>query len=166
MSDYPTAVRRILAIYIDRGNGFSEKKEKIVCITGLFDYLSTADVKPLLHTPVFATFRIMLLRKIQEFSNDPYLLARRPQYHHLFSVFREMFTYLVQDDSIPCRRSERQKQRAVIRFNKQFTYCSSEKCVGIANALAYWSAIQPNAKPVNIKVKVLPRRSARLMNKV
>lgn len=166
MEAYPFAVKSILKIYIDKASALPEKEEKVVYITGLFEYLSTADVKPLLHTPDSANFRIMLLHKIQEFSNDPYLLTRRQQYHHLFALFREMFTYLVQDDSVPARRSERQKQRAVQLFNQRFEQCSSPACSTLAKELKQWSSVKPNAPPINIKVKVLPRRSARLMNKL
>ena len=166
MEPYPQAVMKVAAIYVNKARAMTEKEPKLVCITGLFDYLSTAEVKPVLNTPDFAKFRNMLIRKIQEFSNDAYLLARRKQYHRLFAVFRELFTYLVQDDSVPQRRSERQKQRAVRRFNQRFEYCSSPVCISIANELKQWSAVQPNAKHVSIKVKVLPRRSARLMNKL
>lgn len=177
MEAYPQAVMKVLGIYVNKAVSMTEKESKLVCIAGLFDYTSTADVKALLNTPDFAKFRNMVIEKIHEFSNDPYLLARRKQYHRLFAVFRELFTYLVQDDSIPQRRSDRQKQRAVRRFNERFEYCSSPVCIGIATELKQWSAVQPNAKhvsiqsttvpkPLSIKVKVLPRRSARLMNKL
>ena len=177
MEAYPKAVMKVLGIYVNKAVSMTEKESKLVCIAGLFNYTSTADVKPLLHTPDFAKFRNTLLNKIHEFSNDPYLIARRKQYHRLFAVFRELFTYIVQDDSVPQRRSERQKQRAVRRFNKRFEPCSSPVCIAVAKELKQWSAVLPNAKhvsiepvaatkPVSIKVKVLPRRSARLMNKL
>ena len=179
MEAYPTAVRNVLTIYVNKAAALPEKEHKVVCIAGIFDYLSTADVKPLLYRPDFAKFRNVILNKIHEFSNDPYLLARRKQYHRLFAVFRELFTYIVQDDSVPARRSDRQKQRAVMRFNKLFEPCSSPVCIAVAKELKQWSAVRPNAKhvsitskpvavpkPVSIKVKVLPRRSARLMNKL
>ena len=166
---YPEAVRKILNIYIDKGNSFTAKEQKIVCIAGLFDYLSTADVKPLLHTPGFAAFRQLLLKKIDEFSHDPYLIARRQQQHRLYAVFREMFLYLVSDDSVSPRRSERQKQRVVRHFNARFD-CTETPCLCIAAELDYWSAVQPTAtaKPATTSppvVKVLPRRSARLLHK-
>jgi len=177
MEAYPKAVRNVLTIYVNKAAALPKKEHKVVCIAGIFNYLSTADVKQLLHTPDFAKFRNVILNKIHEFSNDPYLLARRKQYHRLFAVFRELFTYIVQDDSVPQRRSERQKQRAVRHFNKRFEPCSSPVCIAVAKELKQWSAVLPNAKhvsiepvaatkPVNIKVKVLPRRSARLMNKL
>ena len=169
MEAYPSAVMKVLTIYVNKATAMTEKEQKLVCIAGFFDYLSTADVKPLLNTSDFANFRNMILKKIHEFSHDPYLLARRPQYHRLFAVFCELFTYLVPDNSLPRRRSERQKQRAVRHFNQRFALCSSPECVSIANELKTWNAVRPNAtaiKPVSIKVKVLPRRSARLMNKL
>ena len=163
MEAYPSAVMKVLTIYVNKATAMTEKEQKLVCIAGFFDYLSTADVKPLLNTSDFANFRNMILKKIHEFSHDPYLLARRPQYHRLFAVFCELFTYLVPDNSLPRRRSERQKQRAVRAFNTCFEHCSSPQCMTVASKLKYWSSIKPNqVKPVSIKVKVLPRRSARL----
>ena len=177
MEAYPQAVMKVAAIYVDKAAAMKEKEQKLVCITGLFDYLSTADVRPLLYTPDFARLRTILLNKIHEFSHDAYLQARYQQYHRLYAVFYEMFAYLTQDNSVPRRRSERQKQRAVRRFNERFALCVSPDCVSIANELKRWSAVRPDAKhvsikstavpkPVSIKVKVLPRRSARLMNKL
>ena len=168
MEAYPQAVMKVAAIYVNKATAMTEKEQKLVCITGLFDYLSTANVRPLLYTPDFARLRTILLNKIHEFSHDAYLQARYQQYHRLYAVFYEMFAYLTQDNSVPRRRSERQKQRAVRDFNARFTYCASPGCVSIANDLQKWSAVRPDAviKPVSIKVKVLPRRSARLMNKL
>ena len=164
MEAYPTAVQKVIAIYVDKANVLPKKEQKIYCITGLFDYLSTADVKPILHTERFARVRNILLRKIHEFSNDSYVVANKHKYHRLNAVMRELFAYLVQDDSVPRRRSERQKQRAVRAFNTCFEHCSSPQCMTVASKLKYWSSIKPNqVKPVSIKVKVLPRRSARLM---
>ena len=169
MEAYHYAVVNVLRIYIEKANSLSDKAQKLVCIEGIFDYLSTADVKPLLERPAFTLFRNVMLNKMQDFANDPYVLARRQQYHRLYAVFCEMFTYLVQDDSVPLRRSERQKQRAVRKFNKCFQSCENPACQCSAAEFAelvQWSSVHPNAKPVSIKVKVLPRRSARLMNKL
>ena len=171
MEAYPQAVIKVVSIYINKAAALRTKDQKLVGITGLFDYLSTANVRPLLHTPAFAKFRMTVLKKIHEFSHDAYLRARRQQYHRLYAVLYELYTYLVEDDSVQHRRSERQKQRAVRDFNQRFTYCTSPGCVSIANDLQKWSAVRPDAKPaaksaVSIKVKVLPRRSARLMNKL
>jgi len=170
MEAYPQAVMKISSIYVNKAEAMRENEQKLVCITGLFDYLSTADVRPILHTPDFAKFRIILLNKIRKLSHGTYLRARYQQYHRLYAVFNEMYSYLMQDGSRMCRRSERQKQRAVRRFNERFAVCSNPDCVSIATDLKRWSAVRPNApaviKPVSIKVKVLPRRSARLMNKL
>ena len=171
METYPQAVIKVLEIYINKAMAIRPIDQKLVCITGLFDYLSTADVRPLLFTPDFTNFQKQILEKIHEFSHDVYLLARHKQHHRLYAVFYELLAYLVPDGSLPRRRSERQKQRAVRRFNERFAVCSNPDCVSIAADLKRWSAVRPNAapaaiKPVSIKAKVLPRRSARLMNKL
>ena len=156
MEQHIKAVEEILGIYITRTREFMEVEEKIVCLTGLFDYLSTGEVKRLLQTPHFAAFRNMLLHKIHQFKNDQYIIAGRKTYHRLHTVMDEMFTYLVQDDSIPRRRSERQKKQAVQRFNRSFQQCT------IAAELKYWNDVQAGKKLPKVSIKVLPRRSARL----
>lgn len=172
MEAYPTAVQKVLAIYVNKVGELPTKEQKVFVTTGLFTYLSTAEVKPLLNTPKYAKFRTVLLRKIHEFTNDAY--ARKKKNHRIQAVLRELFTYLVQDDSVAPRRSERQKQRVVRRLNNCFDHCESIYCMNIAADLKKWSAVKPGQqeeppapvaapKPVSIKVKVLPRRSARLM---
>ena len=134
----------------------TEKATKVDCIQGLLDYLSTAEVKSLIQTPAFAMFRNVLLHKIHEYKKDPYVIARRQTHHRLHTVLNEMFTYLVQDDSVPRRRSERQKKQAVQRFNRSFQQCT------IAAELKYWNDVQAGTKLPKVSIKVLPRRSARL----
>ena len=172
MEAYPTAVQKVLAIYVNKVGELPKKEQKVFVTTGLFTYLSTAEVKPLLNTPKYAKFRTVLLRKIHEFTNDAF--AREKKNHRIQAVMRELFTYLVQDDSVPPRRSERQKQRVVRHLNNCFDHCESICCMNIAADLKKWSSVKPGQqevppasvaapKPVSIKVKVLPRRSARLM---
>ena len=154
-----TAIRKILAIYCDKALSFTETEQKLVCIGGLFDYLSTATVKPLLLTAPFANYRKTLMQKISDFTNDPYVQARPRIYHRLHAVMRELFTYMVQDDTVPRRRSERQKQQAVQRFNARFQECPCN----VTAELNYWTAVAASNPLPTIRVKVLPRRSARLM---
>jgi len=160
MEQHIQAVEKILAIYINRTREFTGVEDKIRCITGLFDYLSTAEVKPLLQTPHFAGFRNMLLQKIHQFKNDPYILTRRKTYYRLHLVLDEMFTYLVQDDAVPRRRSERQKKQAVQRFNRGLPDCITS--VIMAAELKYWNDMQAGTTLPKVSIKVLPRRSARL----
>lgn len=149
-------IQDILSIYLKKANSFEEKEAKVVFITGIFNYLSTRGVKPYLMTPEFANFRGTLLKKIHEFKHDAYL--RKHGHHRLIALLDELFTYLVQDDSIPSRRSERQKSVAVKRFNARFQECSSPDCMAAKlNAL--------NAPSVPKSVSISPRRSARLMVK-
>ncbi|NBS90634.1 hypothetical protein EBS67_11645 [bacterium] len=147
MEAYSATVKEVLSIYIEKATVALTKAERLYCITGFFDYLSTAEVKPLIQTPGFALFRTILLRKIHEYTNDSAVQARPHRYHRLLAVMRELFTYLVADDSVPRRRSERLKQRAVGAFN---AYCGPMNLAELPPA-------------VRITVKVLPRRSARLL---
>ena len=175
MEAYPEAVRKVLDIYLKKAVALPKKEQKVFVITGMFTYLSTAEVKPLLNTPFYAKLRPIVLTKIHEFSNDAYV--RKKENHRLRAVMHELFTYLVQDDSVPRRRSERQKQDTVRDLNSCFDHCDSIGCRTIATELKKWSAVKPpsvseasvseaNAKPaVSIRVKVLPRRSARLLAK-
>ena len=162
MEAYVEAVKKVIEIYVNKVAALEKKEQKVFVMTGLFTYLSTAEVKPLLNTPAFAKLRPVVLRKIHEFSNDAYVRAKVN--HRTQTVLRELFIYLVQDDSIPRRQSERQKERTVRHLNSCFEYCCSPACMNIATELKKWSAVDPAtaAKPVSIKVKVLPRRSARL----
>jgi len=163
MDTYVEAVKKVIEIYIKKVKAFPKKEQKVFVITGLFTYLSTAEVKPLLNTAAFAKYRTVLLRKIHEFSNDAYVRAK--ENHRTQTVLRELFIYLVQDDSIPRRQSERQKQRTVQHLNSCFEHCDCPCCMNIVEELKKWSAVEPVhvVKPVSIKVKVLPRRSARLL---
>jgi len=136
-----TAIKEVLSIYIEKATEAPTKDERIFCLTGFFTYLSTAPVKPLMNTAAFAAFRTILLRKIHEYTNDRDVQAQKHRYHRLQAVMREMFSCLVQDDSVPCRRSARLKAQVVRELN---AYCAAQK-------------------PVSIRVKVLPRRSARLL---
>jgi hypothetical protein len=147
MEAYSATVKEVLSIYIEKATVALTKAERLYCITGLFDYLSTAEVKPLIQTAGFAQFRTILLRKIHEYTNDSTVQAHPHRYHRLLAVMRELFAYLVADDSVPRRRSERLKQRAVCAFN------------------AYYGLPNPAELPpaVRVTVKVLPRRSARLL---
>ena len=163
MESRTTSVKKILEIYLKKGHSQMDKHKKALCITGLFDYLSTAEVKPLLHMPAFGTLRTVLLAKIHEFKNDPYILARQGTYHRLNAVMDELFTYLVMDDSVPRRRSERQKKQTVQLFNARFQECPCADCDQMTAELKYWNAYKPGAPLPPITVKVLPRRSARLM---
>jgi len=162
-----------------------KKEQKVFVVTGLLTYLSTAEVRPLWNTPnhlwnipdyaEYVRFRTVLLQKIQEFMNDPYVQTKKN--YRMQAILRELCTYLVQDDIGPFRSSERQKQRTVRDLNSCFAQCDSIECMNIAADLKKWSAVKPVVaplvaplaaplaapKPVSIKVKVLPRRSARLL---
>lgn len=154
------AVKEIIVIYIKKAETMTEKAAKVDCIQGLFDYLSTAEVKSLIQTPAFAMFRNVLLHKIHEYKKDPYVIARRQTHHRLHTVLNEMFTYLVQDDSVPRRRSERQKKQAVERFQVSLAACPAS--ISLAAELKYWNDVQAGTKLPKVSIKVLPRRSARL----
>lgn len=154
------AVKEILTIYIKKAHTMTEKAAKVECVQGLFDYLSTAEVKPLIKTPAFAVFRNVLLQKIHEYKRDPYVMASRQTHHRLHTVLDEMFTYLVQDDSVPRRRSERLKTATVKRFQASLATCPAS--ISLAAELKYWNDVQAGTPLPKVSIKVLPRRSARL----
>jgi hypothetical protein len=156
MEAYSVTVKEVLSIYIEKATVALTKAERLYCITGLFDYLSTAEVKPLIQTAGFAQFRTILLRKIHEYTNDSTVQAHPHRYHRLLAVMRELFAYLVADDSVPRRRSERLKQRRRSERLKQRAVCAFNAYYGLPNL-----AELPPA--VRVTVKVLPRRSARLL---
>jgi len=158
------AVKEIILIYIKKAETMTEKHAKVECVQGLFEYLSTAEVKPLIQTPTFAMFRNVLLHKIHEYKKDPYVIAHRQTHHRLHTVLDEMFTYLVQDDSVPRRRSDRLKTATVKRF--QASLAASPASISLAAELKYWNDVQAGTKLPKVSIKVLPRRSARLMNKL
>jgi hypothetical protein len=169
MEAYVTAVKKVIEIYVKKIEALPTKKEKVYVMTGLFTYLSTAEVKWLLNRPAFAKYRPVLLRKSREFAKDGDVRAKVN--HRTQAVLREVYSYLAEDVSIVRRQSERQKERTVRRLNSCFDHCSSPDCMNIAAELKKWSAVKPvqvvepvqAVKPVSITVKVLPRRSARLL---
>ena len=110
-----------LQTYLLKALAAETPKEKLVYIQGLFAYLSTAELKVVLRDPENAKFRNMVLGKIDEYSHSTYLVERRQEYHRLYALFKEMFTYLVEDDSVPRRRSERQKEMNVRKFNREIS---------------------------------------------
>jgi hypothetical protein len=156
MEAHSNRVRDVLLIYINKAGSFEKNEPKLVCITGIFDYLSTAEVKPLLMTPKFAKFRQTVLRKIHEFKHSAYI--RKNGHHRLIAAMDEMFTYLVQDDSIPRRRSERQK----VTLNQLNQMNTVVTVVPTSSANVVVPTSTANVKP-QVSIKVLPRRSARLM---
>ena len=170
MEAYTEAVVKVLTIYIHKGITMPTHETKLTCIEGMFTYLSTAEVKGLLNRPDFARFRNMLLTKLDEYTKDAYVRQHRARYHKLNALMRELFTHLVEDDSVSPRRSERQKKAAVRTFNARFEGCSKAECVSMAAELKQWSAVKPPMeaaeKPVTeANVEVMPRRSARLLNR-
>ena len=154
------AVKEIILIYIKKAETMTEKAAKVECVQSLFEYLSTAEVKSLIQTPAFAMFRNVLLHKIHEYKKDPYVIARRQTHHRLHTVLDEMFTYLVQDDSVPRRRSDRLKTATVKRFQASFGVCPAS--ISLAAELKYWNDVQAGTKLPKVSIKVLPRRSARV----
>jgi Leucine-rich repeat (LRR) protein len=70
-----------------------------------------------------------------------------------------MFTYLVQDDSVPRRRSDRLKTATVKRFQASLATCPAS--VNLAAELKYWNDVQAGSPLPKVSIKELPRRSAR-----
>jgi hypothetical protein len=180
---YQDAVSEVLQIYIERAKEQPIMTKKIGHMTVLFEYLLTEEVKPLLSgwCGRFNGVRNIILAKIHEFKEDPYVLKHAEEEHRFIGVLDELFAYMVGDDTVARRRSERLREKGA-----EYK-CVCGICTETAGALraarakaAEIYANQPNEVSsevatngsnenrgcrggVPIKVKVLPRRSARLM---
>lgn len=173
---YQDAVSEVLQIYVERAKGQPITAKKIGHMTVLFEYLLTEEVKPLLSgwCGRFNGVRNIILAKIHEFKADAYVLKHAEQEHRFIGVLDELFAYMVGDDTVARRRSERLREKGA-----EYK-CGCGICTETAGALraarakaAEIYANQPNEvssevevsapSAPKIKVKVLPRRSARLM---
>jgi hypothetical protein len=180
----------VLQIYIKRAQEQTITRTKIGHMTVLFEYLLTAEVKPLLCGGCGGRFnkvRNMILKKIHEFKTGPYILKHAEEEQRFIGVLDELFAYMVGDDTVARRRSVRVREKgaeykcvcgicvetagalraarakaAEIYANQSFEVSSK---VEVSSEVATNGNKQEGGcrGTVPIKVKVLPRRSARLM---
>jgi hypothetical protein len=175
---YQDAVADVLQIYINRAQEQTITKTKIGHMTVLFEYLLTAEVKPLLCGGCpgrFNKVRNMILKKIHEFKTGPYILKHAEEEQRFIGVLDELFAYMVGDDTVAQRRSVRVREKGAeykcvcgictetagalraARAKAAEIYANQSNEVGPS----VFSNLIVTSRP--IKVKVLPRRSARLM---
>ena len=173
-TEYQEAVSEVMQIYVGRAHGQTITAKKIRHIAVLFEYLLTVEVKPLLSgwCGRFNGVRNILLAKIHEYKADAYVLSHAEEEGRFIGVLDELFAYMVGDDTVGRPEGVREKEYE----------CGCGICVETAEALkaARAKAAEIYAKQscevssevatngsnenrVPIKVKVLPRRSARLM---
>jgi hypothetical protein len=159
-------------------------------MVGLFTYLLTPEVKPILNHAKFATFRATVLQKIEGLlAESRTMYMDWPTRRRFTLALVNVRHYLVDPTYVPVRNSKRLVARSVelldmmvLRSSDPDAYTS----VKAAKAEIEWlykrvsslsaAETEPVSKPVSkaapapapapvrlIKVKVLPRRSARLL---
>jgi hypothetical protein len=180
---YQDAVADVLQIYIKRAQEQTITKTKIGHMTVLFEYLLTAEVKPLLWCAGrFNKVRNMILKKIHEFKTGPYILKHAEEEQRFIGVLDELFAYMVGDDTVAQRRSVRVREKGAeykcvcgictetagalraARAKAAEIYANQSNEVGSNEVATNGSNQEWGCRgAIPIKVKVLPRRSARLM---
>ena len=173
---YQAAVTAVLKIYLARANAEPlESAGRMSHVADLFAYLPTAEVRELFWVESFSQVRHIILKKIHEFKYNAYLLQNAQKYHRFIATMDDLFTYLVRDDKVVRRRSERLKHGAGLRSDPELQ--AAQKQVAAAKeAMRREVEAKPveakpieakpvEAKPVEAKpVEVQPlRRSVRLM---
>ena len=189
---YQDAVADVLQIYTKRALEQTITKTKIGHMTVLFEYLLTAEVKPLVSGGCAGRFnkvRDMILKKIHEFKTGPYILKHAEEEQRFIGVLDELFAYMVGDDTVARRQSVRLREKGVeykcvcgictetagalrvARAKAAEIYANQSSEVASEVASEVSSEVATNGSnqewgcrgALHIKVKVLPRRSARLM---
>jgi len=122
---------------INGGDSFCSNKCKIQYIAEMYDYLLLSETKQVILHPHFAKFRAILLEKCHEFKTDVFHIIEREEMDAPFSLIATKTT----------------------------------EYDGLLNNLTKMKSFLEehddghSPKPVSIKFKILPRRSARLMAK-
>ena len=158
---YQAAVTAVLKIYLARANAEPlESAGRIKHVADLFAYLLSAEVRELFWLESFGQVRHIILNKIHEFKHNAYLLQNAQKYHCFITTMDDLFTYLVRDDKVVRRRSERLKHGAGLRSDPELQAALKQA----KQALGQEVAAKPvEVKPVEVKEVQPLRRSARLM---
>ena len=168
---YQAAVTAVLKIYLARANAEPlESAGRIKHVADLFAYLLSAEVRELFWLESFGQVRHIILNKIHEFKHNAYLLQNAQKYHCFITTMDDLFTYLVRDDKVVRRRSERLKHGVELRSDPELQAALKQ----VKEALGPKVEVKPvEVKPVEVKpVEVKPievkevqplRRSVRLM---
>ena len=181
--NYRSLVSQTIGIYV--GQALETplcRYHRIHMMVGLFTYLLTPEVKPLLNHEKFATFRATVLQKIEGLLTESgTMYIDWPTRRRFTLALMNVRNYLLDPAYVPVRCSTRLVARSVglldtvLRTSDPDAYTS----IKAAKAEIKWlykrvsSLSAAETKPVTkpapvrlIKVKVLPRRSARLMARV
>jgi molybdopterin converting factor small subunit len=151
--------------------------DKFEAINGFYQYLLTPDVKVILSGEDAVKSREVLLRKTEEYMDEleaRYWVCQAFPYHG--ETLEEMIKFL--KNAQPLRRSERVREQVVGKFNQSFKPHHKEikdaDEVKVADEIKVYAELTANiARMAELKgegnrrpqitVKVLPRRSARLL---
>ena len=166
---YQAAVTAVLKIYLARANAEPlESAGRMSHVADLFAYLLTAEVRELFWVESFSQVRHIILKKIHEFKYNAYLLQNAQKYHRFIATMDDLFTYLVRDDKVVRRRSERLKHGAGLRSDPELQ--AAQKQVAAAKeAMRRDVEVKPvevkpiEAKPIEVNEVQPLRRSVRLM---
>ena len=148
---------------------------RIHMMVSLFTYLLTPEVQPLLTHEKFTTFRATLLQKIESLlTESTTMYIEWPTRRRFTLALVNVKNYLLDPTYVPVRCSTRLVARSVglldtvLRSSKPDAYTTVKAAKAeIKRLFAQVSAPVPEpVRPRIIKVKVLPRRSARLMARV
>jgi hypothetical protein len=115
---YCSTVAAILNIYIKNIKNTQQKTaERIVQINAVYEYLLSADMKPILHESYFDKLRCVILTKIVEHRQDEYVLANWQICFRLLDTLDNLESFILYGvESL--RRSERLKNQHIDRMNK------------------------------------------------
>jgi hypothetical protein len=118
-----------------------DSESKVYSIYILFEYLLTEDFLELIRQNKFGNFRIMIIKKINELKNNPYVLKNKQKLHEFLAALAEMksFIDIGEDQAIQCipRRSERLKQKIIKKRNEDLKKCACNRCVQMYYDLTY-----------------------------
>ena len=147
---YRSTVAAILNIYLKNLRMYPGRSaERVEQINTLYEYLLSADVKPILHNSYFDPIRSVLLTKIVEHRQDEYAMANWQICFRLFDTLDNLESFILYGVET-LRRSDRLKNQHIDRMNKLILSqdCLCLPCVETATNL------QNYLKEVN-KIKLL-----------
>jgi hypothetical protein len=186
--NYRGLVSKTIGIYLNQAfNTTTCRYHRIHMMVGLFTYLLTPEVKPILNHAKSVNFRATVLQKIEGLlAESRTMYMDWPTRRRFTLALVNVRHYLVDPTYVPVRSSKRLVARSVglldtvLRSSDPDAYTSIKaakaeiewlyKRVSSLSAAETEPVSKPVSKPVPapapvrlIKVKVLPRRSARLL---
>lgn len=115
---YRSTVAAILNIYIKNIKNTQQKcPERIEQINTIYEYLLSADMKPILHHSYFDKLRCVILTKIVEFRQDEYVISNWQICFRFLDTLDNLENFILYGvESL--RRSDRLKNQHIDRMNK------------------------------------------------